>query len=352
MYRLPPSDCSLADIERFTALSIRRGSTLASLAKSGADDLRAALAAAALALLAAQPPASEAPDAGAGRTLSESEALAALAKLLAGPGDWLAETPASLLAALEAQGWAERREAAGGPAVEAIAAALPGATFARLADDVDCARAILAERRARRREVVMKKNREANPAVPPGDPALDRRFMALALEEARKARDAGEIPVGAVLAKDDELVAAAGNRTLRDCDPTAHAEVLALRAAAKRFGNHRLSDLTLYVTLEPCPMCAGAICEARCRRIVYGAPDPKRGALEGAIRLFDLPGVNHRPRIDGGLFAAEASALLADFFAERRAKAPAENSAEAPDKSSLEASPTGREPNHSKPQAS
>lgn len=307
MYRLPPSDCSIDDIERFTALSIRRGSTLASLARSSADALRSALAAASLALLAVST---------GGAPISEREALAALDKLLAGPADWLAETSESLLAAVLSAGMAERDTAG---RVQLLVGALPGASYSRLADEADCARAILADRRARRREAILAKNREANPAVPPGDPALDRRFMQIALAEAAKARDAGEIPVGAALARGGDLIAAAGNRTLRDCDPTAHAEVLVLREAAKRLGNHRLADLTLYVTLEPCPMCAGAICEARCRRIVYGASDEKRGALEGALRLFDLPGVNHRPRIEGGLFADEAAALLAEFFAAKRA---------------------------------
>lgn len=127
------------------------------------------------------------------------------------------------------------------------------------------------------------------PPEPPVDAEADRSFMRMALEEAQEAGMAGEIPVGAVVVADGKVIARGGNETLRSGDPTAHAEIVALRAAAAALANHRLTNTTLYVTLEPCPMCAGAIAEARCRRIVYGAGDSRRGALEGAFRLLTFP---------------------------------------------------------------
>ena len=143
-------------------------------------------------------------------------------------------------------------------------------------------------------------------------------FMDLALAEARAAAEAGEVPVGCVIVKDGAVIAAAGNRTLRDRDPTAHAELLAIRQAAARLGSERLTGCDLHVTLEPCPMCAGAISFARIRRLYYGAADAKGGAVDSGVRYFSSPTCHHRPEVYGGLAETEAAALLRDFFRDRR----------------------------------
>jgi tRNA(adenine34) deaminase len=143
-------------------------------------------------------------------------------------------------------------------------------------------------------------------------------FMDLALDEARAAAAAGEVPIGCVVVQDGEVIARAANRTLIDRDPTAHAEMVAIRAAAAAVGSERLVDCDLYVTLEPCSMCAGAISYARIRRLYYGAADDKGGAVENGVRFFASPSCHHRPEIYGGIGAAEASALLKDFFRVRR----------------------------------
>ncbi len=146
----------------------------------------------------------------------------------------------------------------------------------------------------------------------------DARFMQAALGEAGKAAAAGEIPVGAVIAAGGEIIATGQNRPIRDNDPSAHAEIVALRAAGAVQGNYRLSGATLYVTLEPCPMCMGALVQARVSRLVFGAYDPKAGAAGSAIDLGDSPAFNHRFEIMGGVLAEECGVLLKDFFETRR----------------------------------
>jgi tRNA(adenine34) deaminase len=143
-------------------------------------------------------------------------------------------------------------------------------------------------------------------------------FMDDALAEARSAEVAGEVPVGAVIVRDGAIIARAGNRTLRDRDPTAHCEMLAIRQAAAALGSERLTDCDLYVTLEPCTMCAAAIAFARIRRLYYGAADPKGGAVESGVRFFSSPTCHHRPEVYGGIGASDAAALLRDFFRVRR----------------------------------
>jgi tRNA(adenine34) deaminase len=142
--------------------------------------------------------------------------------------------------------------------------------------------------------------------------------MELALEEARVAADAGEVPIGCVIVRDGEVIAQAGNRTLAERDPTAHAEILAIRQAADALVSERLTDCDMYVTLEPCTMCAAAISFARIRRLYYGAADPKGGAVESGVRFFASPTCHHKPEIYGGLNEAECSALLKGFFRARR----------------------------------
>lgn len=143
-------------------------------------------------------------------------------------------------------------------------------------------------------------------------------FMDLALEEARTAGGRGEVPVGCVVVRDGKVVASAGNRTLANRDPTAHAEIVAVRSAAMALGSERLADCDLYVTLEPCAMCAGAVAFARIRRLYYGAPDPKGGAVDNGVKFFASPSCHHRPEVYGGMAEAEASVLLKEFFRERR----------------------------------
>jgi tRNA(adenine34) deaminase len=148
--------------------------------------------------------------------------------------------------------------------------------------------------------------------------ALDEYFMRLALREAEQSLEHGDVPIGAVVVTGGEVLAAAHNeRELRE-DPTAHAELLALREAARRLGTWRILDSVLYVTLEPCAMCAGAIVLARVPRVVYGATDPKAGAAGSVLNVLAEPRLNHRPEVAGGLLAGACSELLSDFFASRR----------------------------------
>ncbi|MCX6566481.1 MAG: tRNA adenosine(34) deaminase TadA [Candidatus Aminicenantes bacterium] len=148
------------------------------------------------------------------------------------------------------------------------------------------------------------------------DPDLP--LMASAIKEARAAAAKGEVPVGAVNVREGTVVARGGNRPIRSGDPTAHAEIVAIRAAAKKLGNYRLTGCEIYVTVEPCAMCLGAILQARIRRLVYGAADPKAGAVKSIVR-FPVHKTNHRLEIRGGLLAEDCAAVLRDFFRERRA---------------------------------
>lgn len=143
-------------------------------------------------------------------------------------------------------------------------------------------------------------------------------FMALALAEARAAAADGEVPVGCVIVRGRDVIARGRNRTIADHDPTAHAEMVALRQAAFTLGTERLTACDIYVTLEPCAMCAAAVSFARIRRLYYGAADPKGGAVESGVRFFGQPTCHHRPEVYGGIAEQEAAALLREFFAGRR----------------------------------
>ena len=149
-------------------------------------------------------------------------------------------------------------------------------------------------------------------------PSADTAMMRLALSQAEAASAHGDVPIGAVIARDGEVLAEAGNERELRGDPTAHAEVLALRAAANRLGGWRIADATIYVTLEPCAMCAGAIMLARVPRVVYGATDPKAGAAGSVLDVLGEPRLNHHPAVEGGLLAGESAELLEVFFASRR----------------------------------
>jgi tRNA(adenine34) deaminase len=151
--------------------------------------------------------------------------------------------------------------------------------------------------------------------MPSGDDAA---WMELALEQAALAAAAGEVPVGALVIKDGKVLGRGHNRNLLDDDPTAHAEIVALRQAAARLGNHRLTGCTMVATIEPCAMCAGALIHARIARLVYGASDPKAGAAGSVLQVINHPGLNHRMEVTAGVLAERCSALLQDFFRQKR----------------------------------
>jgi tRNA(adenine34) deaminase len=150
------------------------------------------------------------------------------------------------------------------------------------------------------------------------DAAADERWMRHALKLARRAQELGEVPVGAVVVRGDEVVAEGWNRPIASHDPSAHAEMVAMREAAASLRNYRLNGLTLYVTLEPCVMCAGAIIHARIARLVFGAPDPRAGAVQSFYDIIAQPRLNHRPDWTGGVLAEDCGAILQEFFRARR----------------------------------
>jgi len=143
-------------------------------------------------------------------------------------------------------------------------------------------------------------------------------YMQAALDEAREAARRGEVPIGAIVVHEDQIIARAGNRTIADCDPTAHAEIVALRAAAAHINNYRLTEASLYVTIEPCSMCAGAMIQARIARLVYGADDSKGGAVRSCFSILDHPQLNHRVEVTSGVLSEDAAGLLKEFFAAKR----------------------------------
>jgi tRNA(adenine34) deaminase len=150
-------------------------------------------------------------------------------------------------------------------------------------------------------------------------------FMSLALAQARRAMSAGEVPVGAVLVRDGQVIAIGSNAPIGTHDPSAHAEIVALRSAAQELGNYRLIDCEMFVTLEPCAMCVGAMLHARLRRVVFGAADPKTGAAGSVLDLFANPQLNHQTQVQGGLLAKECAGLLQEFFQQRRRAARPQN---------------------------
>lgn len=160
------------------------------------------------------------------------------------------------------------------------------------------------------------------PEIQPNPPAVrsqdDEAWMQIALEQARLAAQAGEVPVGALVLRDDKIIAVGHNRNLLDSDPTAHAEIIVLRRAAARLGNHRLIGCTVYSTIEPCSMCAGALIHARVSRLVYGAADPKAGASGSVLHVLNHPDLNHKMEVTSGILAEKCSAVLQDFFLQKR----------------------------------
>ena len=149
-------------------------------------------------------------------------------------------------------------------------------------------------------------------------PTQDEIWMQRAIAEAKAAREAGEVPVGAAIVKDGELISVGQNRNLRDHDPSAHAEIVALRAAGTHLGNHRVEGCEMYVVIEPCSMCAGALVHARLKRLIYGAKDPKAGAVESVLSVVNHPRLNHRMEITAGVLEGECSQMVKEFFRSRR----------------------------------
>lgn len=143
-------------------------------------------------------------------------------------------------------------------------------------------------------------------------------LMQEAMQEARISAAAGEVPIGALLVHEGEIIARSGNRTIRDCDPTAHAEIVVLREGSRKLGNYRLAGITLYVTVEPCSMCAGAMIQARVPRLVYGCDDPKGGAVRSCFKILSHPRLNHQVEVAAGVLANECAGILQSFFATRR----------------------------------
>jgi tRNA(adenine34) deaminase len=146
----------------------------------------------------------------------------------------------------------------------------------------------------------------------------DEKWMALALAEAQTAEQQGEVPVGALIVRNGQMIASGQNRNLRDYDPSAHAEIVALRTAGAALGNHRLEGCEMYVTIEPCAMCAGAMVHARLKRLIYGAPDAKAGAVQSAMSVLNHPRLNHRMDVTAGVLETQCAEMLRDFFRTRR----------------------------------
>ena len=149
---------------------------------------------------------------------------------------------------------------------------------------------------------------------------FDEQWMRQALAAAREARANGEVPIGTCIVSENQLVAVSGNRTRTDCDPTAHAEIVALRETARKLGNYRLTGVDVYSTIEPCAMCAGALIQARVRRLIYGAPDERAGAVTSRFRICDTDFLNHRIEVCSGVLEAECRALMQEFFQTRRGR--------------------------------
>lgn len=292
--------------DAFVRLTLKAGLPVKSLEKNK-EELAVVLSAAMLALH----------EAGADSPRRAEEVVSGL--FSGGVLSWMSSdetTSARILDLLEEGGFIKRR----GDSLEMCAVYVkPGHTLSRLADEMEAAAEILKRRRQTARDELQARNRALNSrttAAPPRE--VDEAFMMLALAEAEKAYEADEVPVGAVLVKDGVVIASGSNLTIRNSDPTAHAEVVAIRLGAERIENHRLVGSTLYVTLEPCPMCAGAVCESRIERVVYGAGDARKGAFGGAFNLSSFAGINHRPVVESGVLAEEARSLLVKFFEKKR----------------------------------
>jgi len=309
-------------LERIAKLAVRSGVHLSSL--SGRD-YELVLASAALAF----------PE---DRALDERSANALLLQFLDSAGAMLATDHVELRRTLVDSGLVLRSDFGTdyrrGALQEWLADAAQELDVPRIAEAADAARVAHASRREARRQAWMAGQIEVTEEAasfaqleslllpaPPAEaaaPDADETYMRLALDQAHNAWALSEVPVGAVIVKDGQVIATGFNQPIGNNDPTAHAEIQAMRAAAELLGNYRLIDCDLYVTLEPCAMCAGTMQHARIRRLVYGAADPKTGACGSVVDLFGEPRLNHHTTVRAGVLAGEAGTLLSKFFAERR----------------------------------
>lgn len=284
-------------MKRFVELTVRKGSTLASLERHNPEDLHVVLEAFLTYL----------PD----DLISASTALTKAQEFLDGAGDWLKETPVSILL----------QSLKKGLIFEATVGYRKNSRDRYTRAELEDAVLLEEERRETLRNVMQKalqqRNREINSKKRQTSPQ-DQQFMREAIEFAREAKEAGEVPVGCVIVKDGAIIGVGRNRSIEDNDPSAHAEVIAIRQASQVLENYRLTGCTLYVTLEPCTMCAGLIAHARISRVVFAARDEKTGAYGGAFDLQNAAKLNHRVQVDSGICAKEASSLLTEFFEDKR----------------------------------
>jgi tRNA(adenine34) deaminase len=299
----PPAWC-----ERLAKLALRQGVHLGSLSPRRGRELDLALASAALFFPS-------------GARLDEPGANALLQRFLAGAGRWLATDHVALRRELVDHGFLARNDRGGDYRRGAFPAWLQAAADTLVAADLEQAVAVALasrdERRSARKAAWLARSIEVVEGEPAGQ-GSDEIHMRLAIDQARNAWALGEVPVGAVIVRGDQVLATGFNQPVANADPTAHAEIQAIRAAADLLANYRLTGCTLYVTLEPCAMCAGAIQHARLGRLVFGARDPKTGACGSVVDLFAEPRLNHHASVTSGVMAAACGELLSGFFAQRR----------------------------------
>ena len=304
-------------IERLSQLALRQGVHLSTLQQKAGGDLELLFASAALAFPS-------------GASFTEKEANEVLKRFLAGAGVMVATDHVELRRWMVDAGFLQRSDYGTdyrrGAMPDWLSDAAQQLDFERIADAVAQARSANESQRESRRQAWLAsqievieggEGGESGDKVPV-EATTDETFMRLALDQAHNAWALSEVPVGAVVVKDNKILATGFNQPIGNADPTAHAEIRAMRAAAQLLGNYRLTDCELYVTLEPCAMCAGAMQHARIKRLVYGAADPKTGACGSVIDLFAEPRLNHHTDVRAGVLADESSKLLSNFFVERR----------------------------------
>jgi tRNA(adenine34) deaminase len=294
-------------LDRLAQLAVRHGVHLSTLQQRDGRDLELVFASATLAFPA-------------DRLLTERDANEVLQRFLAGAGAMLATDHVELRRWMVDTGFIRRSDHGTdyrrGTMPDWLAEAAAQLGFARIAEVVATARSEHDAQREARRRAWLASQIEVTEEVPDAD--SDQTFMRLALDQAHNAWALAEVPVGAVVVKDGQVIATGFNQPVGNSDPTAHAEIQAMRAAAELLGNYRLSHCELYVTLEPCAMCAGAMQHARIKRLVFGAADPKTGACGSVVDLFAEARLNHHTTVRGGVLAAECGEMLSKFFAERR----------------------------------
>lgn len=301
-------------VERMSLLALRQGVHLSTLQQKTGGDLELLFASAALAFPS-------------DISITEKDSNEILKRFLSGAGVMVATDHVELRRWMVDAGFLQRSDYGTdyrrGALPDWLADAAQHLDFERVADAVAQARSDNESLRESRRQawlasqIEVTEGGDGGPRIA-GEVGNDETFMRLALDQAHNAWALAEVPVGAVIVKDNKILATGFNQPIGNADPTAHAEIRAMRAAAQLLGNYRLTGCELYVTLEPCAMCAGAIQHARIRRLVYGATDPKTGACGSVIDLFSTPKLNHHTKVRGEVLAEESRRLISSFFVERR----------------------------------